>query len=110
MHEIIESKEFHTKTRNGPVLIDFFTEWCHPCKIQSKILKENQNELSQRFPELNFYKLNCDRLREIAAKYKIRAIPTLIFFQHGQPHPMSPGVKKPEEITEFIDAHWKNGN
>ena len=65
-----------------PVLVDFWAEWCAPCKMIAPIVEDLSNEYDGRF---KFVKLNVDDSPETAAKYGVRGIPTLLIFHGGQP-------------------------
>ena len=65
-----------------PVLVDFWAEWCAPCKMIAPIVEDLSNEYDGRF---KFVKLNVDDSPNTAAKYGVRGIPTLLIFHGGQP-------------------------
>lgn len=66
---------------NEPVLIDFFAEWCGPCKAQSPILKEIATEFRDK---VKVIKVDVDKNPEIAMRYRIQGVPTLMVFRKGQ--------------------------
>lgn len=63
-----------------PVVVDFHAQWCSPCKMQSPILKEVANELGDR---IKVIKIDVDQNSEIASRYNIQSVPTLIMFKNG---------------------------
>lgn len=71
----------HVLKSEQPVLVDFWAEWCGPCKALGPVLDELSNEVSGK---AKIVKLNVDESRELAAKYGVRGIPTMIFFKNGQ--------------------------
>lgn len=64
-----------------PVLVDFYADWCAPCKKVTPILKELKAEMGDN---IKIIKVNVDANREISAKYGIKSIPTLLIFQNGE--------------------------
>ena len=65
-----------------PVLVDFFADWCEPCKQMAPILKDVKMELKEN---IRILKVNVDKNPVIATKYQIRNVPTVIIFKNGQP-------------------------
>ena len=63
-----------------PVVVDFHAQWCSPCKMQSPILKEVANELGDK---IKVIKIDVDQNSEIASRYNIQSVPTLIMFKNG---------------------------
>lgn len=83
-----------------PVLVDFYAEWCHPCKTMSSILvkvKEVQNT------NLRIIKVNVDNNRETALRYSIQTIPTLMIFKNGKQLWRQSGVISADELNKIID-------
>ena len=85
---------------NENVVVDFWAEWCGPCKILAPIIEELAKEYAGK---VVFGKLNVDEARDIAIDFGISAIPTLIFFKRGKPVDALVGVLPKGEIKRWID-------
>ncbi|HPE77522.1 MAG TPA: thioredoxin [Draconibacterium sp.] len=85
-----------------PVLVDFFADWCEPCKQMAPILKDVKMELKE---SIRILKVNVDKNPVIATKYQIRNIPTVIIFKNGQPQWKGVGVKPAYELTSILRQH-----
>lgn len=82
-----------------PVLIDFFATWCGPCKMLSPVLKEVKDSLGER---ISILKIDVDKNQQIASKYQVRGVPTMILFQDGKQLWRQSGVLSKEEIIKVI--------
>ena len=85
-----------------PVLVDYWAEWCGPCKMIAPILDEVAKDYTGR---LQIAKMNVDENREVPAKYGIRGIPTLMLFKSGQLAATKVGALSKAQLTSFLDAH-----
>jgi thioredoxin 1 len=87
-----------------PVLVDFWAEWCGPCKAIAPILEEIADEHGDR---VRIAKLNVDENPDVARRFDVMSIPTLIVFQDGQPAKRMVGAKGKgqllQELSEFLD-------
>ena len=85
--------------QDKPVLIDFFAEWCGPCKMMSPILKEVKDNLKDR---ISIIKIDVDKNQALAAKYQVRGVPTLMIFKKGKQVWRQSGVLQKNEIINII--------
>ena len=83
---------------SGTVLVDFWATWCGPCRMLAPILEE----LSGQHPELKIVKVDVDENRELALRYGIESIPTLLVFKGGQVADRSVGLVSPQEILALV--------
>ena len=84
-----------------PVLVDYWAEWCGPCKMIAPIL----DELAKQYgAQLQIAKMNVDENREVPAKFGIRGIPTLMLFKGGQLAATKVGALSKAQLAQFIDA------
>ena len=83
-----------------PVVVDFWAEWCGPCKMIAPHLEE----ISQENPGVKIVKLNIDENQNTAIKYGVRSIPTLIMFKGGEPIDMKVGASAKSDLQKWIAA------
>lgn len=103
MSEInLNSSNFNEEITNTDklVLIDFFANWCGPCKMLSPIISEIANEYSD---SVKVCKVNVDESQELAIEYNIMSIPTLLFFKNGEVVKSSVGFCSKSELNNIIN-------
>jgi thioredoxin 1 len=85
-----------------PVLVDYWAEWCGPCKMISPILDEVSHEYGDR---VQVAKVNVDENQATAARFGVRGIPTLMLFRNGAMIASSVGALSKSQLTLFLDSH-----
>lgn len=103
MAQVIQTDtDFESKVLQAgkPVLVDFYADWCQPCKYLSPVIEELAGELGDR---ADVYKVDVDKLQGVAAKYGIQSIPTVIVFNGGQPASTFVGVRGKEDYVAAVN-------
>lgn len=97
----INSSEFQSEVLNGEgvALVDLFADWCMPCQMIAPIIEEISNEKA----EVKFFKINVDETPEVAIKYGVSSIPTLLIFKDGELVNKAVGAYPKEKIIELLE-------
>jgi thioredoxin 1 len=88
-----------------PVLVDFYATWCGPCKALSPVIKEVKAELGDSMKVL---KVDIDKNKSVAHKYKIQSVPTLAIFQRGKMIWRESGMKTKSQLVKIARQHLEN--
>lgn len=97
----INGVEFENEVLNlqNTVLVDLFADWCMPCQMLAPVLEEISNEKT----DVSFYKINVDESPEVAVKYGVSSIPTLLIFKNGELVNKLVGLYPKEKIVEALE-------
>jgi thioredoxin 1 len=90
----------HVLKAEGPVLVDYWAEWCGPCKMIEPILHELADEYGDK---LRIAKLNIDENQQVTSRYKIRGIPTLMIFEGGEHQGTKVGALTKSALKDFVE-------
>ena len=93
------NEDFDELKNEGTVLVDFYADWCGPCKMIAPIL----DELSEERNDIKIVKVNVDNSSDIATKYGIMSIPTMILFKDGKEVNKNVGFLSKDEVINFIN-------
>lgn len=101
MAEVIDTAKFNeiTTGRDGFVVIDFFATWCGPCKMLAPVI----DELSEELKNIPVVKVDIDKSEDLALKYNVRSVPTVIVFKDGVEKDRIVGVCDKEEIKSLLE-------
>jgi len=99
---VISAEDFDSKVKNAqqPVLVDFFADWCGPCKIVAPVIEQLAKDFAGKAA---VYKINTDNAQALATSLGIRGIPTLIFFKGGQEVNRVVGVTSAENLAAELN-------
>ena len=91
--------------KDQPVLVDFFATWCGPCQMLAPILKQVKESLGER---ITIIKIDVDKNPEIANRYQIRSVPTLLLFKNGNVVWKHSGVASKQQLAEIVKTVANN--
>ena len=101
--KIINAAEFEETIKNGVTLVDFFADWCGPCKMLAPVLEE----VSALYPDVEFVKVNVDDNMDLAERYGIMSIPTVYMFKDNEVLAKTGGYQDQNGVKKFIDDALK---
>lgn len=97
--QVLDSKNFSSTIAKGSVIVDFYADWCGPCKIMAP----NFEKASGKVTSVKFAKLNVDGAQNIAMEYGVMSIPTTIAFKNGQAVDMKVGALSENDIVKMAE-------
>ncbi len=103
VNEIKNSQQFEQQVLNSarPVFVDFWAEWCGPCRSVSPVVEELSGEYDGK---VDFVKINVDENGELAQKYNVLSIPTLVIFKNGKIVTQKVGASTKESFKTMLDG------
>ena len=101
--KIINTEEFNELIKSGTALVDFFADWCGPCKMLGPVLEE----VSEEYPDIEFVKVNVDDNMDLAESLGIMTIPTVYLFRDGAAVAKMNGYRDKGGVKAFIEDSLK---
>ena len=90
--------EFDATVKEGTILVDFYADWCGPCKMVAPIVEK----LAEEYPDVDFVKVNVDEAPRLAARFEVYSIPTLLLFESGKLKDKQVGYVPEPRLKAFI--------
>jgi len=98
--QMVEAGDFEATTKSGVVLVDFFAAWCRPCRVQLPILEQLAPDFEGK---VKFVKVDTDHAQEIAIRFGVQSIPTLVILKNGAKVAQFVGVQQAETLRAALD-------
>lgn len=95
---ITNAAQFKSAIKSGKVIVDFYADWCGPCKMQAPVL----DEFSKKIPSANVLKVNVDTNSDLAEEYGIMSIPTMVVFTEGKATYRKPGFHQLQALEALL--------
>lgn len=103
MVEELDSSSFQSKVLKGkkPVLVDFYADWCAPCKMMAPVI----DELGKEMKGVDFFKVNVDAQGELAQQFDVMSIPTMVLFKGGKAVATATGARPKDALKKWIQEN-----
>lgn len=98
----LTGETFDRETASGVTLVDFWAPWCGPCRMQAPILDEVGDRMAGK---AKMAKVNVDEAPELAARFGVRSIPTLVILKDGEKVEQLVGLRKADELVQALEKH-----
>ena len=99
--QYLNDENFEAEVSNGITLVDFYADWCGPCRMMEPIIEELAEEVEGK---AKIAKLDIETAQQVASNYNVTSIPTLILFKEGQEMQRIVGVKDKDALKEVLDS------
>ena len=99
--QILKTENFSNSVQEGLTLVDFFAEWCGPCKMLSPILEELAEEMKET---VKVAKVDIDESQDIAINMQVTSVPTLVLFKEGEEVKRVVGLKDKDSLKQLIES------
>lgn len=100
--EILNEKNYKEKTEKGLVVVDFFANWCGPCRMMSPILEDVQKDMGEK---VKIYKVDVDESENLARQFGIMSIPTILIYKNGEIVNKHIGLWMKDSMMEELNEH-----
>lgn len=87
---------------DSPVLVDFYADWCGPCRMMPPVLKELKERMGD---QIRIFKVNVDEHNDVAAHFEVSSIPTMMIFKNGNLLWREPGVKNTNQLQQILQSY-----
>lgn len=99
----LNNGNIHEKTKQGNIVLDFYAEWCGPCKMMAPMFEKASTEMD----DVNFFKVNVDNNQQAAQVYAVRSIPTIVLIKNGQEVERIIGLLREDEFKHKVKSAFK---
>lgn len=98
----LSADDFNETISKGLILVDFFAEWCPPCRMLEPILEEIAEQMQDK---VKLCKIDIDQAQSVTSTFQVTSVPTLILFKDGKEVNRTEGLKDADVLKEFISEH-----